>query len=142
YVFFFFFFFQAEDGIRDFHVTGVQTCALPIQNWIGTGGPAFFLENLADHPIFEGIEDPVQILVEGTDAAAFPSYSGVTLAEVARAGEEPSGIGVAYNPRTPDSVHLLLTGLAATFSNSPTTDWTDAGRQIFLNAVRWAADPQ
>src|SRR5207302_2207265 len=29
-VFFFFFFFQAEDGIRDFHVTGVQTCALPI----------------------------------------------------------------------------------------------------------------
>src|SRR5690606_41189209 len=27
---FFIFFFQAEDGIRDFHVTGVQTCALPI----------------------------------------------------------------------------------------------------------------
>src|SRR5690606_39731111 len=24
------FFFQAADGIRDFHVTGVQTCALPI----------------------------------------------------------------------------------------------------------------
>src|SRR5207302_3849442 len=30
------FFFQAEDGIRDFHVTGVQTCALPI-----SGGRAF-----------------------------------------------------------------------------------------------------
>src|SRR2546422_7072289 len=29
-VFFFFFFFQAEDGIRDVAVTGVQTCALPI----------------------------------------------------------------------------------------------------------------
>src|SRR5215211_8676700 len=28
--FFFFFFFQAEDGIRDHCVTGVQTCALPI----------------------------------------------------------------------------------------------------------------
>src|SRR6266511_4942504 len=26
----FFFFFPADDGIRDFHVTGVQTCALPI----------------------------------------------------------------------------------------------------------------
>ena len=25
-----FFFFQAEDGIRDYDVTGVQTCALPI----------------------------------------------------------------------------------------------------------------
>src|SRR5205823_12034731 len=29
-VFIFFFFFQAEDGIRDKLVTGVQTCALPI----------------------------------------------------------------------------------------------------------------
>src|SRR5205807_3762226 len=28
--YFFFFFFQAEDGIRDYKVTGVQTCALPI----------------------------------------------------------------------------------------------------------------
>src|SRR5256885_3009762 len=28
--FIFFFFFQAEDGIRDYKVTGVQTCALPI----------------------------------------------------------------------------------------------------------------
>src|SRR3954462_14065450 len=27
----FFFFFQAEDGIRDYRVTGVQTCALPIR---------------------------------------------------------------------------------------------------------------
>src|SRR5207253_3623588 len=27
-----FFFFQAEDGIRDGHVTGVQTCALPISS--------------------------------------------------------------------------------------------------------------
>src|SRR5436309_6092754 len=29
------FFFQAEDGIRDFHVTGVQTCALPICDDLG-----------------------------------------------------------------------------------------------------------
>src|SRR5688572_32436623 len=31
-LFFFFFFFQAEDGIRDLTVTGVQTCALPISH--------------------------------------------------------------------------------------------------------------
>src|SRR5437870_12831622 len=28
-----FFFFQAEDGIRDGHVTGVQTCALPLAEY-------------------------------------------------------------------------------------------------------------
>src|SRR5437867_8647506 len=33
---FFFFFFQAEDGIRDRTVTGVQTCALPIFGESGT----------------------------------------------------------------------------------------------------------
>src|SRR5262249_58451236 len=33
-----FFFFQAEDGIRDWSVTGVQTCALPISP---TCGPSF-----------------------------------------------------------------------------------------------------
>src|SRR5438132_4831092 len=37
YLFFFFFFFQAEDGIRDHCVTGVQTCALPISSGAGTG---------------------------------------------------------------------------------------------------------
>src|SRR5207249_6240453 len=30
------FFFQAEDGIRDRNVTGVQTCALPISSWRAT----------------------------------------------------------------------------------------------------------
>src|SRR3984893_19106491 len=42
----FFIFFQAEDGIRDGHVTGVQTCALPIctpgATWkhVPTGSPS------------------------------------------------------------------------------------------------------
>src|SRR5690625_5457545 len=35
------FFFQAEDGIRDGHVTGVQTCALPISS--GTTGRRWYL---------------------------------------------------------------------------------------------------
>src|SRR5204862_1222308 len=41
FFFFFFFFFQAEDGIRDLYVTGVQTCALPISSlcWL-TGSSA------------------------------------------------------------------------------------------------------
>src|SRR5690606_41146004 len=38
------FFFQAEDGIRDFHVTGVQTCALPILRLL-SNVIAFFQSN-------------------------------------------------------------------------------------------------
>src|SRR5256885_4719563 len=40
-----FFFFQAEDGIRDYKVTGVQTCALPI--WA----------NIEEVPIVATVED-------------------------------------------------------------------------------------
>src|SRR5256885_1627983 len=39
---FFFFFFQAEDGIRDYKVTGVQTCALPISR-------GFCCDDLSDY---------------------------------------------------------------------------------------------
>src|SRR5690349_22743395 len=38
-LFFVVFFFQAEDGIRDLYVTGVQTCALPICHGAPAGVP-------------------------------------------------------------------------------------------------------
>src|SRR5690625_587297 len=53
--FFFVFFFQAEDGIRDGHVTGVQTCALPILDeedsllHDGEGNP--YLEHEISYPL-------------------------------------------------------------------------------------------
>src|SRR2546423_15013655 len=45
--FFFFFFFQAEDGIRDKLVTGVQTCALPIGAFIAGALVIWALARLA-----------------------------------------------------------------------------------------------
>src|SRR5947209_20629364 len=49
-----FFFFQAEDGIRDIGVTGVQTCALPISR----------------HEVMT--VEPVRIIVFSADQAMFP----------------------------------------------------------------------
>src|SRR5215469_16560383 len=46
----FFFFFQAEDGIRDLYVTGVQTCALPISHV----GPRSVCERRAIAPVGRG----------------------------------------------------------------------------------------
>src|SRR5690606_40916970 len=46
---YFFFFFQAEDGIRDFHVTGVQTCALPIWYRPEARYFEFGIRNVADY---------------------------------------------------------------------------------------------
>src|SRR5256885_6833230 len=39
FIYIIFFFFQAEDGIRDYKVTGVQTCALPICHYAGLRTP-------------------------------------------------------------------------------------------------------
>src|SRR5260221_9649675 len=49
---FFFFFFQAEDGIRDHCVTGVQTCALPI-SWLSPSAMlGFRITTLFMQPMF------------------------------------------------------------------------------------------
>src|SRR2546429_638158 len=44
-----FFFFQAEDGIRDVAVTGVQTCALPLASHQHTANPAMRCSRLGLH---------------------------------------------------------------------------------------------
>src|SRR5256885_7446654 len=40
------FFFQAEDGIRDYKVTGVQTCALPISVGLAAGLPERLVDDV------------------------------------------------------------------------------------------------
>src|SRR5256886_7809897 len=54
-----FFFFQAEDGIRDLTVTGVQTCALPIFADEGEDVKA----TRAQHPVIE--EEEVGVAMDG-----------------------------------------------------------------------------
>src|SRR5690606_39879613 len=57
------FFFQAEDGIRDFHVTGVQTCALPIYlGPIGANGLANARDFMAPVAAYEDVEGPVEVV--------------------------------------------------------------------------------
>src|SRR6266566_6044964 len=51
-VFYYFFFFQAEDGIRDYKVTGVQTCALPI-SLHGVPAPELGRDRLLEHALVE-----------------------------------------------------------------------------------------
>src|SRR5690606_40934791 len=55
----------AEDGIRDFHVTGVQTCALPIYN------------------VFQGgaMREQVEVLEHETHVLAQPSHQALLLVQ-------------------------------------------------------------
>src|SRR5688500_19391970 len=47
------FFFQAEDGIRDYKVTGVQTCALPISRLVLADG----LQHLPERRVDGAVDD-------------------------------------------------------------------------------------
>src|SRR5688572_31738283 len=77
----FFFFFQAEDGIRDLTVTGVQTCALPI----------FDSSDCAPKPpsMPHSTRRPLPVGVHGNEVHEYRSPSNVAIrSEERRVGKE------------------------------------------------------
>src|SRR5438034_10306243 len=81
--FFFFFFFQAEDGIRDHCVTGVQTCALPIS----MPEPLLRVRNLRKYfPIRGGLLSREVARVHAVDDVSFDIMRGETLGLVGESG--------------------------------------------------------
>src|SRR5690606_39734624 len=76
------FFFQAEDGIRAFHVTGVQTCALPI-----------YADRNASR--VRARVDPRSIGVHAIETISCPSRVAVA----GGSGTAPYGVSVSERPR-------------------------------------------
>src|SRR5256886_6121111 len=66
----FFFFFQAEDGIRDLTVTGVQTCALPIFHV-----PADLRDNSRIHWVGPVPQSATSAFYRNADVFLFPTFS-------------------------------------------------------------------
>src|SRR5439155_16916697 len=100
------FFFQAEDGIRDGHVTGVQTCALPIST----------VESLAQL-IREGGEanpDPVVMEIQS-------GGDGLPFFAVASPGVETLGFGLLARHMGPDRPVYKLQGHAPIVVGRPFT---------------------
>src|SRR5699024_11412272 len=64
FVYICFFFFQAEDGIRDRNVTGVQTCALPIFEAAAITEDGFIIPtgSVGNSPIF--VEKADHVIIE------------------------------------------------------------------------------
>src|ERR1022692_2733526 len=88
-----FFFFQAEDGIRDYKVTGVQTCALPI--WLALLNDPERAEMLRAEP--ELMPQAIEELLR---------HSGPSRAQFRRAAEDMALGGAAIAKG--DRVALML----------------------------------
>src|SRR5690606_40678288 len=86
------FFFKAEDGIRDFHVTGVQTCALPI----------FF--SASERAAQQRGEDPAALhSEEGLDAEALAQSAPIEVGS----GRSASSAGTAAPQREETATRAL-----------------------------------
>src|SRR5699024_10970697 len=79
--------FQAEDGIRDRNVTGVQTCALPISAVLGLGN----IGALASKPVMEG------------KAVLFKNFAGIDVFDI------------EIDENDPDRLVDIIAGLEPTF---------------------------
>src|SRR5258708_31134929 len=77
-----FFFFQAEDGIRDDLVTGVQTCALPISERRGKKLRNLLLEHAARRDVFALLDlrrrqrQPIDLTIRGQRQLLQPHDEG------------------------------------------------------------------
>src|SRR5437764_5094882 len=82
---FVFFFFQAEDGIRDTSVTGVQTCALPICVVLRDGA----------------------LVVGGVAGGEHGAGDGAERSEERRVGKECRSRGLTYNKKKKSKMYMV-----------------------------------
>src|SRR5690554_8054345 len=108
----FFFFFQAEDGIRDADVTGVQTCALPI--FYSDGFDKGWLTPLADADI-PGFDEYPADFVRNDGGAAIVSlvptrlvYNTDARSEERRVGKECRSRWSPYHEKK--KMHAVMQG--------------------------------
>lgn len=87
------------------------------------------------------VGDKIDILIPGgSRVATFEDYSGFELAGIKHAeNDEIHGTGIAYKPRTADSMELLMSGHSIGIAHSG-DDYTEAGRKLFIDAINWAAN--
>src|SRR5206468_9315241 len=74
------FFFQAEDGIRDLIVTGVQTCALPIWPlaWPPIAGLQLIWAIVSTLPVSSRVEAPILDAASAASTPAWPAPQTIT----------------------------------------------------------------
>src|SRR5256886_10710231 len=119
----FFFFFQAEDGIRDLTVTGVQTCALPIYVARSRGGHA--IEVTSDRRLTFAGADSVFIAPGATATSDLLEYGVAALSDLAltiQIGAAPADVTGHPGSRTTSYLQAGQWASAAELPAAVTTD--------------------
>ena len=95
------------------------------------------------HPLFAGLTAPATPLTPDSHYSFLERYVGPYLARLAVAGRGGDlGASVAYDFRSAESLHLLLSAGAVSDFVGPGYGWTAEGEKLFLNAVAWAREAE
>src|SRR5207249_1504823 len=137
--YYFFFFFQAEDGIRDRNVTGVQTCALPISTRI-SDVIASGLDQY-DAVFVPGGHGPMIDLLEDPDAGTVLRHFHKTSKPTAVLCHGPISL-LAALPNASEVIGALKAGDAAG-ARAKAQDWIYSGYKmtIFSTAEEQQREP-
>src|SRR3989440_1230949 len=132
-IIYFFFFFQAEDGIRDLIVTGVQTCALPIWAAHLKGGTVPVTVRFSDASGVPNIPD--------TDPGAVPR--GIAIRFALSGGAFTDIVAVSHNGfvvGTGEDFLAFLKAIAATRPDSPHPSPVEAFLGSHPRALKFVLD--
>lgn len=100
---------------------------------------AVTIHGIADHPLFKDLPESFTIHSEGSPYSTFKNYPGVAVGTL-ETGEGLKGTGIAYQYRSANSIHLLLSSFAVTNIVGPDHGWTEEGEKLFLNAIDFAME--
>ncbi|WLD93271.1 carboxypeptidase regulatory-like domain-containing protein [Alkalihalobacillus sp. AL-G] len=105
---------------------------------------AIYIQPIQDHPIFEGLGldgEAINIHTAKSPYATFKGYPGIPLANLS-VEDEVKGSSIAYEFRSKEHMHLLLSSFAVTNIIGPEYGWTTEGKHLFVNALNWAMDAE
>ncbi|MDQ0352286.1 subtilisin family serine protease/outer membrane protein assembly factor BamB/5-hydroxyisourate hydrolase-like protein (transthyretin family) [Alkalibacillus filiformis] len=94
-----------------------------------------------DHPIFNDLPDSFVIHGEGSPYSTFRDYPGSNLANLI-VNDEDLGTAIAYEYRSEQSIHLLLSSFAATNMIAPTYGWTEDAKTLFVQSAQYAMEAE
>src|SRR5437762_6775245 len=138
------FFFQAEDGIRDTSVTGVQTCALPISRVakeVGTEGKLGVQAQVKGvSGVWKGLTDSVNQLA-GTLTTQLRAISEVS--QAVTKGDLTRSIAVEAEGEVAalkDTINQMIENLAETTRKNSEQDWLNSNMARFTGMLQGERD--
>ena len=115
----------------------------PSMNKQGYNEGAVYVEAADGHPMFNGIKldenGMVKIHTANSPYATFKNYTGISVSSLSVDGEN-KGDSIGFEYRSKEHMHLLMSSFAVTNIIGPDYGWTQDGRQLLVNGIRWSKD--